>query len=552
MRKKRILFCTEATFLNTGYATYSREILNYLMDTGKYEIAELSSYGSIDDPRSASIAWKYYPAALPKNASEQEKQRYNAQYTNQFGEYYFHDACLDFQPDIVCDIRDFWMMEFQERSPYRNFYKWCIMPTVDAEPQAHQWIEAYKSADACLTYSDWAGELLKKQSYNSINFIGSAPPSAHPAYSVEKDKLECRMSMKIPEDKKILGTVMRNQRRKLYPDLFKTFRMLLDRVEDPDNYLLYCHTSYPDMGWDIPQLLQEYKLSSYVMFTYVCKKTSKPFASHFQGPRAISPFTDQLDAVMSNVQNGITYDNLSTIMNCFDLYIQYANSEGFGLPQVEAAAGGVPVASIDYSAMSSVIRKLDGIVLDTKAVYKEMETGCLRAVPDNELACEKIIDFLSKPAPIRKKAGFNTKQNFLKHYQWDKSGSVWEKYFDSVEVMPEELTWRSPLRIAEPHGMVDPKSFPTTEHMSHFLITNVLCQPERLNSYFHKKLQRDLVYGFSTSATAGTYSNDSSMVSDGNLQKSAFNYEVAYKYLSQIRNLQNMLERKRGTKLGIQ
>ena len=45
MRKKRILFCSEATFLNTGYATYTREILKYLHGTGKYEIAEMASYG---------------------------------------------------------------------------------------------------------------------------------------------------------------------------------------------------------------------------------------------------------------------------------------------------------------------------------------------------------------------------------------------------------------------------------------------------------------------------------------------------------------------------
>jgi len=552
MRKKRILFCTEATFLNTGYATYSREILNYLLDTGKYEIAELSSYGSADDPRSASIPWKYYPAALTKTASEDEKRKYNSQYTNQFGEYYFHDACLDFMPDIVCDIRDFWMMEFEERSPYRNFYKWCIMPTVDAEPQAHQWIEAYKKADACLTYSDWASELLKKQSFNSINIVGSAPPSAHPAYSVEKDKTQCRINMNIPEDKKILGTVMRNQRRKLYPDLFKTFRMMLDKVEDPENYLLYCHTSYPDMGWDLPQLLQEHKLSSHVMFTYVCKKTSKPFASFFQGPRTISPFTNEVDAVMSNVQNGITYENLSTIINCFDLYVQYANSEGFGLPQVEAAAGGVPVASIDYSAMTSVIRKLEGIILETKSLYKEMETGCMRAVPNNESACEKIIDFLSKPSAMRNKVGFNIKQNFLKHYQWDKSGAVWEKYFDSVEILPEELTWKSPLNIKESHPMLNPENFSSTDHMSHFLISNVLCKPEKINSYFHKKLQRDLLYGFSTSSTAGTYANDSSMISDGNIQKSAFNYEIAYRYVKQMRSIENALEKKRGDRLGIQ
>ena len=42
-------------------------------------------------------------------------------------------------------------------------------------------------------------------------------------------------------------------------------------------------------------------------------------------------------------------------MNTFDLYVQYANSEGFGLPQVEAAGCGIPVASVDYSAMSSVV-----------------------------------------------------------------------------------------------------------------------------------------------------------------------------------------------------
>ena len=51
MRKKRILFCSEATFLNTGYATYTREILKYLNSTGKYELTELSSYGERNDPR---------------------------------------------------------------------------------------------------------------------------------------------------------------------------------------------------------------------------------------------------------------------------------------------------------------------------------------------------------------------------------------------------------------------------------------------------------------------------------------------------------------------
>ena len=72
------------------------------------------------------------------------------------------------------------MLDF-EKSPYRNFFKWCIMPTVDARPQARQWLATYQSADACLTYSDWAGGILQDQSGGKIKYIGSALvcPSAY-------------------------------------------------------------------------------------------------------------------------------------------------------------------------------------------------------------------------------------------------------------------------------------------------------------------------------------------------------------------------------------
>lgn len=551
MRKKRILFCSEATFLNTGYATYTREILNYLYHTEKYEIAELGSYGNPDDQRQINIPWTYFGAMIRETSSQQEKNNFQSKFSNQFGEYAFHETCLKFKPDIVCDIRDFWMLEFQERSPYRPFYKWCIMPTVDAFPQARQWIATYQSADACLSYSEWAGEVLKKQTNNTINYIGAAPPSAHPAYGLIQDKEESRKSIGLDGSKKIIGTVMRNQRRKLYSDLFETFRLLLNSVEDPNNYLLYCHTSFPDMGWDIPELLQQHGLASHVMFTYICTKTKKPFASFFNGPRCISPFTKELDAIMVNVKVGLSYEELANIMNCFDLYVQYANSEGFGLPQVEAAACGVPVASINYSAMESVIRQLDGIPLDVKALYKEMETGCMRAVPNNEANAQKILDFFNKPSFERKKIGFNTKQNFLKHFQWNKSGSVWEKYFDSIELIDESTTWHSRPNIKMPAPKPDINKFGSIDEMSEFLIDNVLCKPEKKNTFFHAKLIRDLLYGYSNSTSASMYTNDSSVIDDIHSKKSNFNFEIAYKYMVELRLENNRLEQMRAEAFGL-
>lgn len=558
MRKKRILFCSEATFLNTGYATYTREIMKYLHGTGKYHLAELASYADPTDPRHSDIPWEFYPAAISPKDSPEVRKAYESRTDNQFGAFKFHDTCLDFKPDVVCDIRDFWMIEFESRSPYRDFFKWCIMPTVDAAPQAQNWISTFQSADACLTYSDWAGEVLKKQTGGKINWLGSAPPSAHPSYSVSLNQSESRKELGLPEGAKIIGTVMRNQRRKLYPDLFKTFRMLLDNVEDPENYFLYCHTSFPDAGWDLTELMQEYKIESKVFFTYKCNKTGKPFAAKFQGNVVGSPHTGEKTAMFPNVQSGLSYDNLAKVMSCFDLYIQYANSEGFGLPQVEAAAVGVPVASINYSAMETVIKTLEGIPLEPIGFYKELETGCMRAVPNNELAVKLLIDFFKKPSFERKKIGFQTKQNFLKYFQWDVSGKVWEKYFDSIDISEEKNTWLSAPDIKpvppKPSDKDLMEMFKSDEFaISRWLIESVLQVPKYINSELHLRLAKDLHYGLVTATTAagGYYVNDSSISMAGGNRKIPFSLEDAYNLMANYRNEINVLEKKRMEAFGL-
>jgi glycosyltransferase involved in cell wall biosynthesis len=545
MRKKRILFCSEATFLNTGYATYTREILNYLYSTQKYELAELASYAEPNDKRAKNIPWAFFGASLPKDASQELVREYSSVPSNQFGEYAFERVCLSFFPDIVCDIRDFWMLDFAERSPFRKYFKWCIMPTVDAAPQARQWIYTYKNADACLTYSDWAGEVLKSQGGGFINYIGSAPPSAHHAYKPHNDKNGIKEYFNIDPNTKIVGTVMRNQRRKLYPDLFEMFRIFLDNVTDDNNYLLYCHTSYPDMGWDIPELLQQYNLSSKVIFTYVCGDTLKPFPSFFRGPVTESPYTGKFNATLSNVRTGLSYEDLSSIINMFDIYVQYANCEGFGLPQVEAAACGVPVMSTDYSAMESVIRQLGGIPVKPKALYKEMETGCMRAVPDNKLAATLLQEFFSLSDEDRKKMGDAHRENFLKHFQWNKSGSVWESYFDSVEVSDSYNHWfNSSPNIQQSAPKISNWQSVPPDKLAEWLIVEVLRDPSKLNSYMHLRLTKDLIYGCSTGVTGGMYFNeDASMFEQRPVQ--SFSFDIAYEHFCRLCEKNNFWEQER-------
>ena len=542
MRKKRILFCSEATFLNTGYATYTREVMEQLHKTGKYELAELASFAERNDPRGMALPWRYYGVepnvkCSPKASKEEIKQFESGNY-NKFGEFIFEEVCLDFKPDIVFDIRDFWMLEFVERSPYRNYFNWVIMPTVDAEPQARQWISTYSTADAVFSYSEWSGELMEKQSGGKIKYQGTAPPSANPAYK-PMDKAYCRGVLGIDKDVKIIGTVMRNQRRKLYPDLFKAFRLFLDSVDNPSEYKLYCHTAYPDLGWEIPELLQQYSLSSSVYFTYMCPKTEKTFASLYSGARTVSPFTKKFDATMCNVRKGASYEQLSQIMNCFDLYVQYANSEGFGLPQVEAAACGIPVMATDYSAMSSVVKNLNGIPLTPKGVYKELETGCHRAIPDNENAAREFKRFFESESLMECMAE-DSLAGFKKYYQWEQTAERLMDCFDKLPIIPEEKSWKSPFRIKKPASIL--KEIPpqaTYTDLARWLIVKVLGEPDKLNTQFESRLVRDLMYESRNQTTSKSYTNESSAAFDGRVIRTPFSFKDAYnemKYLAQKRN----------------
>ena len=229
-------------------------------------------------------------------------------------------------------------------------------------------------------------------------------------------------------------------------------------------------------------------------------------------------------------------------MSTFDLYIQYANSEGFGLPQVEAAACGVPVMSVDYSAMSSVVRKLGGTPLKPKALYNELETGCDRAVPDNDYTAKKIQEFFEMTEKEKESLSKNTRLNFEKYYQWDKTAKKWEDYFDSVEVKPFEETWLSPMRRHMPKK-VDSQNMSNSQYARH-LIVDVLGEPEKLNTYFESRLIRDLNYQMFINGMGDAYLNEDSFKFLKPLYE-PFDREKAYDMMVELCEVKNFWEAKR-------
>jgi glycosyltransferase involved in cell wall biosynthesis len=451
--KLKILMCSEASFINSGFGVYTKELLSRLHKTGKYEIAEFASYGFVNDPRDKGIDWIYYANAVKEE--DPRSKEYSSRGDNQFGRWRFEKVLLDFKPDIVFDIRDYWMTAFERTSPLRHLYHWILMPTVDSSPQQEEWIDTFLDANAIFTYSDWGAEVLKNQSSGKINYIDTASPGVDCDIFKPKNRKQIREKFGLDEDAIIIGSVMRNQKRKLFPELFSAFRTVLDKLESSNNHelakklFLYVHTSYPDMGWDIPEILKQNKITNKVLFSYVCKHCGSVGCSKFQGPIKVCPKCLNKAAAPPTVTFGYSPNDLADVYNLFDLYIQYAICEGFGMPQVEAGACGVPIATVNYSAMVDVVNKLEAYPIKIKTEFKELETKAIRVYPDNEDLANYILEFINLPEPIRNQKRQRTSSLTHEQYNWDLVAKKWERYFDALDTSGYRAKWDTVLNTME-------------------------------------------------------------------------------------------------------
>ncbi len=538
MRKKRILWVNEASWKNTGYSIYGREVLARLNKVEEFEVAELATYsdqkGLSENPRE----WKCYPN-MPEKDSE-SYGTYLSSASSIFGDWSFNHVCLDFKPDIVMDIRDWWMLEYQQRSAFRDFYHWSIMPTVDAEPQDTQWINTFASADSVMAYSEFGRDTMLKQC-DKINFIDVASPAASSAFTPASNKRQHKESMGLDSDALIVGTVMRNQRRKLYPDLFQSFRKYLDRTKRSDVFL-YCHTYYPDIGWEIPRLLDKFKLNNRVLFSYRCKECGDVSVGFYQGVASYCKKCNSFNRHLVGIENPIDEHELNKIYNLFDIYVQYANSEGFGMPQLEAAYAGVPVISTNYSAMESVIKNIGGVGIDPLALSMECETGCYRAVPDNNTFVDILEIFVNNKNNLEL-YGKMQSAAARKHYDWDKTAQTWIDHFRTVPMKDWSETWLSPPKIKTPATSM-PSEINDTIDQVNYIFNQVLHKPEWIGNYLWSKTIKDVTFGYRVqNLDHDVYFNESHMPDVDRYQK--FQLAEAAIEFSNLRDMWNNWEMQR-------
>lgn len=483
----------EFSGLSTGYANYGRQLLSYLHKTDKYEIAELACYCAYGDPRISQFPWKIYPNIPPqhdKNANDQ----YNSDPVNQFGKFSFESVCVDFKPNHVIDVRDVWMFDYEGISPFRKFFNWLVLAPCDGEHQAADWIYKFTEPDKLFSYCDWNFKQLEKEGNGLLKLEAACPPCVeHEIFKPVLDKKAHKKKYGFKEDTLVVMTINRNQKRKLFPDLFRGFAKFLQDapVDIANRTLLYVQTCYPDLGFNIPELIIENGLSSKVVMTYVCKNCGLVLPKFYSDVRSFCPGCKQHDMVFPSTQFGLSREILADIMNLADVGVQIASSEGFGIFQAEIASVGVPLISVDYSAMSDVVRKVGGYPIPPKGFQTEAETSVIRAYADPDAFADKLRHILELPENIRAKKGREAHEKAKKYYSWENTLVKWEKAIDDL---PIRNNWNDPPRFIQiPQSFPDANQLPDSAFVE-WGIANILNRQDLIGSYFAMKMERDLYW----------------------------------------------------------
>lgn len=513
--KKRILFVGEASFLNTGFSTYYRELLPRLVNTGKYEIAEFGSYASSNDPKVKEFIadrWKFY-GNNPE--TDEERQFFNqgdpaqpGQNTNQFGKWKFEHVLADFKPDVVVDIRDWWMVAYQERSPFRKYFKWLVMPTVDSIPQKEEWIHTYCGANYVMAYSDFGIDSLRKSSPklelrmdppNKKGFIGvdKMPGRLHPTPlrpgvdlktffpRTEEEKADLKQKWGIKPDIPIVVLVQRNQSRKRISEVLRAWALMKKTYshEAVQKAILVMHTAWPDnaMSIDFPRAIariatgyhgvpvKHKNIMQEVCSTFMCENPDcrdvfiAPSINMVHHPVITCAKCGQRSAKTPSTGNGITREQLSEVYGMADMMVQMSIAEGCGMPVQEAKACGVPTLVTDYAALSEkgrVPKEYDhidhknytvqkgGVTMELAYLYEEPETTCWRAMTSIEDCAEKMAKILSSKE-YHDKLSQEARQCVEDNYDWDKNYKEWEFILDHITPLDRDQTWDKPIELIE-------------------------------------------------------------------------------------------------------
>jgi glycosyltransferase involved in cell wall biosynthesis len=373
------------------------------------------------------------------------------------------------------------------------------MPCVDSHPPQPDWVKDYKQSDYILGYSWYAKRILEMEGVKCWHVTN--PGVDTEVFNTNKSRAEALQRWGFRKDVKPILGVFRNQKRKLLPEMVYSYLILKNKYPEAyKNSVLWLHTSWPDVGFNIPLIMRwakegripvsdakgrikekKFKIPlkyADVVFSYVCHKCGHAFVSTYvdgvaevrnleTGEVRHEKTTCDLircqkcgekAARMPNTQKGFYPEDFADVYRAAWVHVQPAIAGADEMPTNEAKACGTPILAPTHAAMQEKVEKTDfcpddrwkgGLPIDIASMFTEAETMQQRCYFDKFSLAKQLNKVLSDPV-LRDKLGDEAAEVAKKYYDWDDIAKTWDDFlWETVEVKVGEKSWDAPAQIID-------------------------------------------------------------------------------------------------------
>lgn len=447
VRKKRILFHSDAATAKTGFGKNCRILLSYLYKTQKYEIVNYCCHTVENSQDLLKTSWKSV-AAMPADQREVNAIVASNSKENQEGvmrHIWYGGLLLDrkineFKPDFYFAAQDVWAFQGVSEKIWFGKINSVLWVTLDSLPIRAVDLETIKRSKQFWVWSNFAENECKRLGppYNHVKTVhGVVDPKNFYRLSDDK-KEELRKKFKIDQDIFIIGFVFRNQLRKLLPNLFSGYKVWKDKNPSIKSALLL-HTN-SDGGWNIKELAQQNGIpEEEVLITYLCRNcknyTIKPFIGE-EKPCEVCKLSNSMFTTQPN--SGVTEIQLNEIYNCMDTLFLVFNSGGMEIPIFEGKLCELVVGVSNYSCgEEACVPEAKSLPLDW-VPYREITSGYIKATVLKESIAEQLDKVYNMPIEEKRDWGKKARQWVIDNYSIDVIGPIFERFIDESPLVWED------------------------------------------------------------------------------------------------------------------
>lgn len=438
IKRKKILIVTDSVLAKTGFGKAAKNYIEYLYKLNKFNIIHVAmGMTNADQEQLNRFPWTTYPA-INLHQLQQIKQS-NPQNTHEnidrmasYGAYTVDSVVEKEKPDCVIMTQDIWAFDIHIDKPWFKKLNPVIWTTLDSLPILPRAVEIAPKVKNYWSWASFATDAMHKLGHNHVKTL-PGPINTNHFYRLEdKKRNKIRQDNKIDLETFIIGDVFRNQLRKSVPNMIEGFSLF--KKENPTvKTKLFFHTHFSE-GWEIPRLLNEFKISNNdLLTTYVCRQCGNYQIKPYTGQDLNCPHCkSEKSQITTNPANGINEEKLNEVYNTMDVFLHAFTSGGMEVPVFEAKLTEIPTLVTNYSCGEDSSKVEVGSLPLDYSEYREPSTQFIKSSTYPSSICKQLIKIYKLTTDDRRKLGKIGRKWVIDNYSIDKIGKPLEEFIDNA------------------------------------------------------------------------------------------------------------------------